>query len=129
MKIIQAATKWPAETMRVQSQIGTVEVGNLADLLIVDEDPLQNIANLQKIAAVIADGKVQPRGFQPWYWSPFGGEGPITIPVVDDIDWAFMLRAQRGGRGGAPAAAQAGGRRATVGDGRGGPGEDAPAAA
>jgi imidazolonepropionase-like amidohydrolase len=100
MQIIQAATKWPAETMRVQNQIGTVEAGKLADLLIVDEDPLQNVANLQKIAVVIADGKVQPRGFQPWYWSPFGGEGPITIPVVDDLDWVALLRAQRGQRGG-----------------------------
>jgi len=128
MKIIQAATKWPAETMRVQSQIGTVEVGKLADLLIVDEDPLQNIANLQKIAVVIADGKIQPRGFQPWYWSPFGGEGPITIPVVDDIDWAVMLRAQRGARGGA--AAQPGARGADAGEGRGARGQaGAPAGA
>ena len=101
MQIIQAATKWPAETMRVDKEAGTVEVAKLADLLIVDEDPLVNIANLQKIAFVIADGKVQPGGFQPSYWSPFGGEGPITIPVVDDLDWAVMLRGQRGGRGGA----------------------------
>jgi imidazolonepropionase-like amidohydrolase len=99
MQIIQAATKWPAETMRAGQQAGTVEAGKLADLLIVDEDPLVNIANLQKIAFVIADGKIQPRGFQPWYWSPFGGEGPITIPVVDDLDWALLLRGQRGGRG------------------------------
>jgi hypothetical protein len=100
MQVIQAATRWPAEAMRVQNQVGTIEVGKLADLLIVDEDPLQNIGNLQKIAVVIADGKVQPRGFQPFYWSPFGGEGPITIPVVDDIEWAAMLKAQRGARGG-----------------------------
>ena len=100
MQIIQAATKWPAETMRVDKEVGTVEVAKLADLLIVDEDPLMNIANLQKIAFVIADGKVQPRGFQPSYWSPFGGEGPITIPVVDDLDWTVMLRGQRGARGG-----------------------------
>jgi imidazolonepropionase-like amidohydrolase len=108
MQILQAATKWPAETMRVDREVGTVEVSKLADLLIVDEDPLLNVANLQKIAFVIADGKVQPRGFQPWYWSPFGGEGPITIPVVDDLDWAMMLRGQRGGRG-------AGGRGGGVG--------------
>jgi hypothetical protein len=101
MQIIQAATKWPAETMRVEKEIGTVEVAKLADLLIVDEDPLMNIANLQKIAFVIADGKVQPKGFQPSYWSPFGGEGPITIPVVDDLDWTVMLRGQRGARGAA----------------------------
>lgn len=99
MQIIQAATKWPAETMRMAKEVGTVEAGKLADLLIVDEDPLVDIGNLQRIAFVIADGKVQPRGFQPWYWSPFGGEGPITIPVVDDLDWALMLRGQRGGRG------------------------------
>jgi imidazolonepropionase-like amidohydrolase len=99
MQILQAATKWPAETMRVDKELGTVEVSKLADLLIVDEDPLMNIANLQKIAFVIADGKVQPRGFQPWYRSPFGGEGPITIPVVDDLEWAAMVRGQRGGRG------------------------------
>ena len=101
MQIIQAATKWPAETMRVDKEIGSVEVAKLADLLIVDEDPLMNIANLQKIAFVIADGKVQPKGFQPSYWSPFGGEGPITIPVVDDLDWTVMLRGQRGARGAA----------------------------
>jgi hypothetical protein len=65
MQVIQAATKWPAETMRVQNQIGTVEVGKLADLLIVDNDPLQDIANLQKIAVVIANGRIEPRGFQP----------------------------------------------------------------
>jgi imidazolonepropionase-like amidohydrolase len=99
MQIIQAATKWSAETMRMEKEVGTIEAGKLADLLIVDEDPLADIANLQKIAFVIADGKVQPRGFQPWYWSPFGGEGPITIPVVDDLDWAVMLRGQRGARG------------------------------
>ena len=123
MQIIQAATKWPAETMRVEKELGTVEVGKLADLLIVDESPLKDIGNLQKVAAVVADGKVQPRGFQPWYWSPFGGEGPITIPVVDDIDWAVMLRGQRGGRGGAAAAEQADGR-----GGRGQGGAGAPPA-
>jgi hypothetical protein len=26
-------------------------------------------------------------------------EGPITIPVVDDIDWAVMLKEQRGAGG------------------------------
>jgi imidazolonepropionase-like amidohydrolase len=106
MQIIQAATKWPAETMRVLDQLGTVEVGKLADILIVDGNPLENISNLQKIAAVIADGKLQPRGFQASYSNPFGGEGPITIPVVDDLNWAVGIR---NGRGGAPGAARGGG--------------------
>jgi len=100
MQVIQAATKWPAETMRVLDQIGTIEAGKLADLLIVEKSPLENISNLQKIAAVIADGKVQPRGFQSTYSNPFGGEGPITIPVVDDLNWAVNLRRGGAGRGG-----------------------------
>jgi amidohydrolase family protein len=112
MQIIQAATKWAAETMRVQDQIGTLEAGKLADLLIVKEDPLQDIANIQKIAAVVADGKVQDAKYHSSYWSPFVGDGPITLPVVDDIAWAVNVRRQ-GGRGVPPA--PDGGRGAAAG--------------
>ena len=106
MQAIQSATKWPAEALRVQDQLGTVEVGKLADILVVDADPLASIANLQKIAAVIADGRVQDLKYHSSYWSPFVGEGPITLPVVDDIGWAVNVRrnalAGGGGFGGGP---------------------------
>ena len=112
MQIVQSATKWAAETMRVQGQLGTLEPGKLADLLIVNADPLQNVTNLQDIAVVIANGTVQERGYHASYWSPFVGDGPITLPVVDDIAWAVNLRRQapgggppgEGGRGAAAAA-------------------------
>jgi hypothetical protein len=109
MQIIQAATRWPAETMRVQDRIGTVAAGKLADLLIVDADPLQDIANLQKISAVVAGGVLQDGKYHSSYWNPFQGEGPITLPVVDDIGWAVNVRRQAPGRGGAPG--PEGGRR------------------
>src|SRR5262245_41373190 len=123
MQVIQAATKWVAEMMKVEKQIGTVETGNLADLLIVDADPLQDIANLNRISNVIADGKVIDRTYHAWYRSPFGGNGPVTIPPVEDLGWALNLRRQPVGFGGGPApapAAEAAQRGAGPREGQGG---------
>src|SRR2546426_6930317 len=36
MQIIQAATKWPAEAMKVADRFGTIEKGKVADLVIVN---------------------------------------------------------------------------------------------
>jgi imidazolonepropionase-like amidohydrolase len=102
MQIIQAATRWPAETMRAQDRLGTIAAGKLADLLIVDADPLQDVRNLQAIFAVVANGSLQDGKYHASYWNPFQGDGPITLPVVDDIGWAVNVRRQAAGRGGAP---------------------------
>jgi len=102
MQIIQAATRWPAETMRAQDRFGTIAAGKLADLLIVDADPLRDIKNLQTISAVVANGSLQDGKYHSSYWNPFQGDGPITLPVVDDIGWAVNVRRQAPGRGGAP---------------------------
>jgi imidazolonepropionase-like amidohydrolase len=101
MQIIQAATRWPAETMRAQDRLGTIAAGKLADLLIVDADPLQDLKNMQEIFAVIANGSLQDGKYHASYWNPFQGDGPITLPVVDDVAWAVNVRRQAPGRGGA----------------------------
>ena len=61
MQAIQAATKWSAETFHMQDRLGTIEAGKLADLLIVNADPLQDIHNTQKIDSVIFNGKAVDR--------------------------------------------------------------------
>jgi imidazolonepropionase-like amidohydrolase len=38
--------------------LGTIEPGKLADMLVLDADPLQDIHNIEKIRAVIARGKL-----------------------------------------------------------------------
>ena len=71
MQIIQGSTKYPAEMLRKQNLLGTVEAGKLADVIIVNADPLQDIKNLDKINTVIQDGKVMELGYHSSYSSPF----------------------------------------------------------
>jgi imidazolonepropionase-like amidohydrolase len=47
LEAITCATRSGAELMRMQDRIGTLEVGKLADLVVVDGDPLRDIAILQ----------------------------------------------------------------------------------
>ena len=67
MQIIQGSTKYPAEMLRKQNLLGTVEAGKLADVIIVNADPLQDIKNLDKINTVIQDGKVVELGYHSNY--------------------------------------------------------------
>ena len=52
---LRAATVNPARALAVDS--GTIEAGKLADLVMVDGDPLVNIANAHKVRRVIANGR------------------------------------------------------------------------
>jgi len=62
MQAIQSATKWVAEGFR-QPDVGSVETGKLADIVILTADPLQNILNTRTVETVIKDGKVIDRGY------------------------------------------------------------------
>jgi len=61
MEAIVASTKTGAEALGLEDQIGTIEVGKLADIIIVDGDPLQDIRILQdlkKIRMVMKGGDI-----------------------------------------------------------------------
>ena len=53
---LKAATVNPAKALALDA--GTIEAGKLADLVIVEGDPLANIANAHKVRRVIANGRV-----------------------------------------------------------------------
>jgi imidazolonepropionase-like amidohydrolase len=61
IQALQAATRRPAEFLgKLQTQ-GTIERGKIADLLLLDADPIEDIHNTEKIRAVILRGKLLDR--------------------------------------------------------------------
>ena len=58
MQAIKAATSMSAEACGVADKLGTVEVGKIADLIVVGADPLEDITNLRKLQMVFQDGKL-----------------------------------------------------------------------
>jgi imidazolonepropionase-like amidohydrolase len=65
MESLVSATRTNAELFRMEDEIGTVERGKLADLLVVDGNPLENIAVLQKksnLKLIMKGGKIVKDG-------------------------------------------------------------------
>ena len=61
LQALQTATINPVKFLHREKDLGTIEKGKLADLIILDENPLEQITNTKKIFAVIADGKLLSR--------------------------------------------------------------------
>jgi imidazolonepropionase-like amidohydrolase len=60
MEALQSATILPARILRVADRLGTIEAGKEADLVLLDADPLADIANTRAIHAVILRGRLLP---------------------------------------------------------------------
>jgi imidazolonepropionase-like amidohydrolase len=56
LQVLQTATISPARFLYRENDLGTVTSGKLADLLILEENPLLDISNTQKISAVVVNG-------------------------------------------------------------------------
>lgn len=52
-----AATRKPAEFLNLSRELGTIQTGKLADLILLDANPLKQISNTKRIHAVIFDGR------------------------------------------------------------------------
>jgi imidazolonepropionase-like amidohydrolase len=61
LEALQTATINPARFFGIEEQSGSVEKGKFADLVLLTANPLEDIANTQKIAAVIANGRYYRR--------------------------------------------------------------------
>jgi imidazolonepropionase-like amidohydrolase len=61
MEALQAATSKPAEFLGRSNEQGTIAPGQRADLVLLDANPLQDTHNIQKIHAVILQGKYLDR--------------------------------------------------------------------
>lgn len=61
LEALQSATIKPAEFLGLSETLGTVEKGKIADLVLLDANPLENIANTKSIRAVISNGRLFDR--------------------------------------------------------------------
>ena len=60
-QVLEGATRLPAEWLGVGEDRGVVAVGKRADILLLDADPLADVANTRKIAAVVVGGRFLSR--------------------------------------------------------------------
>ena len=58
MQIISAGTQNAAHVCNLDHELGTLEAGKIADVLVVDGDPLEDIHALAKVRIVIHNGSV-----------------------------------------------------------------------
>ncbi len=61
MAALQAATRNPARFLGAEDSLGTIAPGKLADLVLLNANPLEDIGNTRKIAAVVLRGRVLGR--------------------------------------------------------------------
>ncbi|MBL8265376.1 MAG: PD40 domain-containing protein [Steroidobacter sp.] len=88
-RVLRAATVNGAKTIGLDKQIGTLEAGKLADLIVLDANPLENIRNTNTVRYTMVNGRLyeslsmneignynRPRG--KFYWE---------LPDYQGIDW------------------------------------------
>ncbi len=56
--VLRIATLTAAEVTKRDKDLGTIEPGKLADFVLVDGDPTQNISDIRRVVKVVKDGKV-----------------------------------------------------------------------
>ena len=69
-QVLIAATKSGAEAIGVAKELGTLEAGKLANLLVLDADPRADILNTRKISRVYIKGSELDRAAMRRTWNP-----------------------------------------------------------
>ena len=79
MQALSTATINPATYLALDKDLGSIEVGKLADLVILDANPLDDIRNSEKISYVVLNGRMYKsssleevttgdRKLKPFWW-------------------------------------------------------------
>ena len=93
-EVLRAATLGSAEAIGRESDLGSIEPGKIADLLVLDRNPLSDIRNTLSLSQVMQGGRLYDAGTldtlwpekrpfpRPWYWDdrPPGTPDPGVLP-------------------------------------------------
>ncbi len=69
-----AATKTSAEILRMDDRLGTIQTGKLADIIVLDGNPVKNLDDLGKVDAVIINGRTVMHA------------GQFVLPIHEPVD-------------------------------------------
>ncbi len=83
MEALLSATSGAAEFMGLQDSLGTIEPGQIADLVLLDANPLEDIRNTRSIAAVVQAGRLLDRGAIDELLA-----GVLRAPDLREDDWS-----------------------------------------
>ena len=99
LESLRAATLDGARYLGMESEIGSIEAGKLADLIVLDRNPLENIRNTHSVRYTMVNGRLydaetvneignHPRTRKPFFFEGVGGEtwGPAATEALSHTD-------------------------------------------
>jgi len=95
LQAIRCATLYGAAYIGLDKDLGSLEVGKLADLVVMDKNPLENIQNSESVRYVMQNGRLydaatmnqignHPSPRAPFYWE--GGMDPGAVSTFEGVE-------------------------------------------
>jgi N-acetylglucosamine-6-phosphate deacetylase len=89
---LRSATLLPAQWLGIDKYIGTIEPGKFADLVLLEENPMIDIKNAQKIAGVFINGKWLDK---PNIGAKLSDLSKRNAATKDKFDWKTTINKRR----------------------------------
>jgi hypothetical protein len=81
-EVLRSATLWGARSLGLANEIGSLEPGKLADLQILDANPLDQLRNTTTIRSVMKDGRLYDANTLDEIWPRHQQRGPQWWQIV-----------------------------------------------
>ena len=97
LQAIRCATLYGAQYIGLDKDLGSLEPGKLADLIVMDNDPLENIHNSESIRYVMKNGRLydattmneigtREKKREPFYWGGGKDPGAVSVDLNTDLE-------------------------------------------
>ena len=97
MEVLRSATLNGAQYLGLDRDLGSLEPGKLADLVVLDANPLEDVRNTARIGLVVQNGRVydsmtldqiapDPHQREPFFWQKKGGSAVGSRGAVTHVD-------------------------------------------